>query len=484
MHDVVVLGGGPAGVVAALRARELGASVALVERNRFGGTCTNDGCVPTRVLAKAARLVRDAHQFAEYGLTECTVPVADFARLMEKVRQVVEDIHSKKRLEDHFDRAGIQIYTETGDAYFTDPYTIETVNGLTVQGRRFIVCVGGHARELPFPGAEHAMLHHDVWQLTKQPQSVVIVGGGATGCQLASVFEEFGSEVTLVDIAPRILMTEDESISEYMQRQFTRQGVDVKVNTEGIKRIENGGGRYRFIYGMAGEEYAIETDAVILSVGWPGNLSGLGLEKAGVETIGSYIKTDDYLQTSADHIYAAGDITGRMMLVQSASEQARSAVENALLNAHELARHTLVPHGGFTDPEYGGVGMTEAAAREDHDIVVATVPYSDLDRAVIDGREVGFCKLIVDARTHHVLGAHVVGEQAVEIVSMVSAGMAADMTIEQLADLQLAYPTFAAVVGLAAREITREIGLTPVAPVWRAIMSERAAEWERSTQLT
>ncbi|MBA2253563.1 MAG: NAD(P)/FAD-dependent oxidoreductase [Chloroflexi bacterium] len=169
-----------------------------------------------------------------------------------------------------------------------------------------------------------------------------------------------------------------------------------------------------------------------------------------------------------------------MMLVQSATFEARIAAENAVGGGMLNAAHGIVPHGGFTDPEYGSVGLTEAAAREHADVVVAQVPYRDLDRAVIDGRTEGFCKLIVSRQTRHVLGAHVVGEQAVEVVQLVAAGMAAGARAEQLAQLELAYPTFTAIVGLAARQLVRELGVVPLAPAWRALAHPRAAEWEQS----
>ncbi|NJL95680.1 MAG: FAD-dependent oxidoreductase [Anaerolineae bacterium] len=195
---------------------------------------------------------------------------------------------------------------------------------------------------------------------------------------------------------------------------------------------------------------------------------------------GGFVQVDDYLRTSAQHIYAAGDITGRSMLVQSANHQARIAVENALLPYTQAAQEQLVPHGGFTDPEYGGVGLTEAKARLHHDVITATVPYADLDRAVIDDRRVGFCKLVVDRRTQAVLGAHVVGEQAVEIVSTVSAGMAGGLRIGQLANLELAYPTFVAIIGLAARQVARQLGAVAITPEWRELTELRASEWERA----
>jgi dihydrolipoamide dehydrogenase len=173
-----------------------------------------------------------------------------------------------------------------------------------------------------------------------------------------------------------------------------------------------------------------------------------------------------------------------MMLVQSAAHEARIAAENAVLGSQQDYRHYIVPHGGFTDPEYGSVGMTEKEARADEEIVVAVVPYADLDRAVIDSRTEGFCKLIVSRRTHRLLGAHVVGEQALEVVQVVAAGMAAGMDVRQLASLELAYPTFTSIVGLAARQLVRELALTPLARQWSTLRATgvRAAEWERRTE--
>jgi dihydrolipoamide dehydrogenase len=194
-----------------------------------------------------------------------------------------------------------------------------------------------------------------------------------------------------------------------------------------------------------------------------------------------YVIVDDYLQTSAPHIFAAGDINGRMMLVQSASYEARIAAENAVLGIGQPNRHQIVPHGGFTDPEYASVGLTEEQARaHGAGYLVAVVPYADLDRAVIDGRTEGFCKLIVSPETHRILGAHIVGEQALEAIQLIAAGMAAGIWVEQLAELELAYPTYTAIVGLAARRLVRDLGVMPLAPQWRSVGQGHAAEWERS----
>ena len=342
------------------------------------------------------------------------------------------------------------------------------------------MCVGGHARRLPFPGAEHALTHSDVWSLKTLPKSIVIVGGAATGSQLASIFAAFGSQVTLLDLAPRLMPMEDERVSQTMRAAFEQRGVRVITGIGGIDRIEQADRSFTLHYKHRDRLETLEAEAIVLAVGWPGNIESLNLAAANVKTERGYIVVDDYLRTSAPHIFAAGDVTGRMMLVQSASYDARVAAENAVLGAGQPYKRQIVPHGGFTDPEYGSVGLTEAQARAQEECVVAVVPYTDLDRAVIDDRTQGFGKLIVSQETHRILGAHVVGEQALEIVHVVAAAMSADMWIEQLAELEIAYPTYTAVIGLAARHIVRELGVMPLAPQWRAIGQPNIAEWERS----
>lgn len=478
MVKVVVVGGGPAGVTAAIRSSELGAEVTLIERARMGGTCTNDGCVPTRVLAKAARLLRDFEQFDEYGLV-AERPEFDFGRLMTRTQQVVYSIHEKKQMVNHLRQAHVDVFPEIGEAHFVDPFTLEVSDGRRFQGERIILAAGGRARRLDFPGAELALTHNDVWSLRKLPQSLVVVGGAATGCQLASIFAAFGVQVTILERGPRLIGVEEVEISEVVQENFIARGIHIVQSIDTVDRIEKTPAGIRVIYRKEGEERMVDADAAILSAGWVGNLSNLNLPAAGVETVGPYVKVDDFQRTNIAHIFAAGDITGRMMLVQSAGYEAMTAAENAVLGVGARLQHQIVPHGGFTDPEYGSVGMTEAAAaKAGLDVTVAVTPYGDMDRAVIDGHPIGLCKLIVSTQTHRILGAHVVGEQALEVVQAAAAGMAADMWVEQLAELQIAYPTFTAILGLAARQVVRKLGVQPLAPVWRSLDNLPGAEWE------
>jgi dihydrolipoamide dehydrogenase len=468
-HDLIVIGGGPAGVTAALRARELGARVALVERGRMGGICTNDGCAPTRVLAKAARLARDAEQFADYGFSG-EAPALDLAQLLARTQQVVYRLQEKKQLLDHLAQAGVTVRADGGPARFEDAHTLALLNGEHLQAEKFVLCVGGRARRLNFPGSEHALTHSDVWTLARLPRSLAVVGAAATGCQLASIFSAFGSRVHLLEVAPRIVPGEDESVSQSLMEGFRARGIEVITGLGGVEGIEKRGDTLDLHSSVGGEARILNVEAVVLAVGWVGNVEGLNLDAAGVRAERGYVVVDDTLRTSAPHIFAAGDITGRMMLVQSAGHDARVAVENAVLGAGRSYQHHIVPHGGFTDPEYGSVGLTETQARAvEPDCVTATVPYADLDRAVIDGRTEGFCKMIASRATRQVLGAHVVGEQAVEVVQIAAAGMAGEMRVEQLAELELAYPTFTAVIGLAARQIVRALGLTPLAQEWRTL---------------
>lgn len=478
--NIIVIGGGPAGVTAALRASELGAKVTLLERGRMGGTCTNDGCVPTRVLAKAARLMRDAQQFDEYGLVGQS-PELDFSRLISRTQQVVYQMHEKKQFLDHLKSAGVTVLTETGAVRFVDSHTVELANGQQLKAEKFILCAGGRSRRLDFPGAEFALTHQDVWMLPRLPRSLVIAGAAATGCQLASIFETFGSQVTLLERAPRLLAAEDEAVSKAIQAAFEENGVQVITEITGVERVEKDARGLTLYYSRGGEVRPIQTEAVILSAGWVGNLDPLNLAAAQVETQGNFVKVDDFLRTTAPHIFAAGDITGRMMLVQSAGYEAQVAAENAVLGVGRHYEHKIVPHGGFTDPEYASVGLTETKAQAGFDYAAAVVSYTDLDRAVIDGHPTGFCKLIVSKDNHRILGAHVVGEQALEVVEVAAAAMAADMWVEQLAELEIAYPTFTAILGLAARKLVYDLGVQPVGHVWKALGKSRFAEWERGS---
>jgi pyruvate/2-oxoglutarate dehydrogenase complex dihydrolipoamide dehydrogenase (E3) component len=425
------------------------------------------------VLAHAARLVRDSGQFADYGLVGGQ-PEVDFPKALERARTLVEEVHEKKRLMERLEEAGVLVFEGIGAARFAGEHSLALGDGRRLEAEKFVLCAGGRACRLDLPGGELALTHSDVWTMGELPRSVAVIGAAATGCQLASVFAAFGSRVSLLEVAPRILAGEDEAVSAGVAEAFERRRIELVSGMGGIMRIEEIPYGRRLVHSRGGERRALGVETVVFAVGCPGNADDLNLAAVGVEIGGRICAGGRY---SEDHL-AAGDFTGRMMLVQSATPEAEIAAENAVLGGRRALRHAVVPHGGFADPEYGSVGPTEVEARREQDGTVAVVPYADLDRGSIDGHRVGSCKLIVSRATQCVLGAHIVGEQAVEVVQIAATAMRAAMRVEKLADLELAYPTFTAVVGLAARRISRTLGLVPLASTEGGGSERlRAAEW-------
>lgn len=450
-YDVAVIGAGPAGTAAALRARELGASVVVLEARHLGGTCVNTGCVPTRALARAARLIRDARTAAEHGVDVTDVRI-DWPNVVARVHGRVDEVRALKREAQRFADTGIDL-VEEGRARFEDPHTLVLDSGRRLRADAILVCVGGRSRRLPIPGAELATMPEEVLHLDALPARVAVIGGGNTGAQLVTVLNAFGAAVTLLDIAPRILMPSDAAISEEVTAAFRRVGVTVATGISAIDSLaRTSDGAIELRWSDQGRAVSGNFDAVVMAAGWPADLDDLGLEHAGLRIERSAIPVDEYFRSAVPHIYAVGDANGRDMLVQAAQSEGEAAAENAVVGANRRTSHLLLPAGGFTDPDYAGVGMTEEQARaRDARCIVATVRYDELDRAVIDGREVGFLKLIVDARRSLILGAHAVGENAVEVIQSVTTAMAAGTDVATLATVRFAYPTYTAIVGLAAR---------------------------------
>ena len=457
---LMVVGGGPAGMTAALQARELQAEVTLLESKRVGGTNLNEGPAPVRTLARAARLARDAASWETFGLQGAR-PHIDLAAVLANANRVAHYAYEKKHLAEYIRSTGVELIEGVGPAHFLDQHTVGEASGRSWQADKIIIAAGGHGRILPIPGAELALTYSDIWTLEQLPASVAIVGGAATGCQLASILEDFGCQVYLLEFAPRLLPREDEDISVALADAFGKQRMTV-ITGAGTEHLEKTGGGIRLHYSKQGRPDSLTVDAVFFATGWPGNVDTLNLAAAGVVTERSYIPVNDYLQSNVPHIFAAGDINGQSMLVQSARYEGRLAAENAVLGPYHRFTHEIVPGGSFTDPEYASVGLTEAEARQQYDCAVAVAHYDDLVRPVVDNHPEGFCKLIVERRHRYILGAHVIGEYSVEIIQMVAACMAGGMRVDEVAQLQLAYPTFTEAVGMAAQKLVRELGLAPL----------------------
>ena len=459
MFDVVVIGAGPAGVVAALRAGDLGAKTALVTRDQFGGMAANDGPVPVRTLAHAARLIRDVRQLDRYGIS-IGEPSLDYSKLLQRVQDVTCDVRAHSSLRQQINSAKVQVFENSGVVRFTDAQTIEGTNGLRIQSRSVVVCTGGVSRELKVPGGELTATHSDAWQLKSIPSSMIVIGGGATGAQVASIFNAFGCKVQLFHAGPRIVPTEDDDVSRAVAQGFRESGIDVREDFGVIESFEKTDVGIRMIFRKDDRVENAEATLAVRSIGWVANTNGLDLANAGVETDGrGFIQVDEFLRTSNPNVLAAGDVTGRLLLVPQAIHDGFIAGTNAVKGATTPLPAQVAPIGSFTDPEYAQVGLTESKARESHDVAVAKINFDSTTRTIIDGRIYGFCKLIVDRTTRKILGCHVVGERAVEISQLAAVAMAAGMRVDDLAAVPLSYPTYAGALGRVAASATRQLNV-------------------------
>jgi pyruvate/2-oxoglutarate dehydrogenase complex dihydrolipoamide dehydrogenase (E3) component len=459
MIDVVVIGGGPAGMTAALRAGDLRAKTVLVTRDEFGGMAANDGPVPVRTLAHAARLLRNARDLARYGIT-VSEPILDYARLLGRVREVVADVRAHSTFSAQLRDVGVVVNEQCGATQFTDAHTLETESGLQLRAEKFIICTGGMSRQLSLPGAELTVTHSDAWGLKAVPPSLLVIGGGATGAQVASVFNAFGSRTTLFHAGPRIVPTEDKEVSAALAAAFRNSGIDVRENFGVIESFEKTADGVRMWFAKDGRREHAQATLVVVAIGWTANTAALRLDRAGVETEArNFVRVDEFLRTSAPHVFAAGDVTGRMMLVPQAIQQGFVAATNAVQGATMTLLEGAAPIGSFTDPEYAQVGLTEDQARAAADVVVAKVCFDSTTRTIIDGRTSGFCKLIVDQGTRQILGCHVVGERAVELTQVAAVAMAGRMRVDDLAQVPLSFPTYAGVLARVAAQAAHRLNL-------------------------
>jgi len=417
----------------------------------------NDGPIPVRTLAHAARLLRDARQLERYGIAGGALAL-DYPRLLGRVREVVAEARSRAAYREQLDAAGAIVHERAGAARFVDPHTIETGSGLELRADKIVICTGGKSRRLTVPGAELTATHSDAWSLGSVPASMLVIGGGATGAQVASVFSGFGTKVQLFQSGPRIVPTEDEDVSTAVAAGFRAAGIIVREGFGEIESFEAVQGGVRMTFVKDGRRESAEAELAVVAVGWTAETEELNLGAAGVETTSrGFIEVDSHLQTSASHIFAAGDVTGRLMLAPQALQDGFAAATNAVLGPTLTLGAQPAPIGSFTDPEYAQVGLTEAKARADYDVAVSVARFDSAMRTIIDGRTTGFCKLIVERGSGKILGCHVVGERAVDIAQLAAVAMSARTSVDVLARIPLSFPTHAGILGRAAASAAREL---------------------------
>ncbi|MFQ5596170.1 MAG: dihydrolipoyl dehydrogenase family protein [Anaerolineae bacterium] len=434
-YDLVIVGGGSAGLTAAGFAVQLGANVALVEKHRIGGDCTWTGCVPSKTLLKAAKVAYEMRTADRHGLTP-SEPVVDLWRIMDHVRDVISGVYQQESPE-ALREAGIDVYLDT--ARFLDPHTL-VVGDTTLTARRVLLATGAHPFVPPIAGLDGVdyLTYESVWDLEVLPEHLIVVGAGPIGCEMAQAFRRLGARVTLVEALRRVLPLEDPQASRVLAEVFEAEGIVLRLNAMAERAWQDSDG----IHLVAGGEELVG-DALLVAIGRRPNVDGLDLERAGVAYTANGIQVDDYLRTTQRHIYAAGDCTGGFQFTHYAGWQAFMAARNALLPGSSTGVTDRVPWATFTDPEVAHVGLNEAQARERFGdaVMICEWPMAQVDRAVAEGDTAGFIKL-VHKPDGTLLGATIVAGRAGEMIHEWVVALERGLKVGDMAGIIHVYPTY------------------------------------------
>lgn len=451
-YDVAVLGGGPGGYVAAIRASQLGLKTAVIEKEKLGGTCLHKGCIPTKSLLRQAEVFALVKRAAEFSVT-VGEPQFDLEAAQKRARSVVDNLH--KGIQALFKKH--KIATVPGAGAFASPVElmVQAPEGpRMLAARHFIIATGSHIRDLPGLAADGStILNSDhVLSLTQVPASLLVVGAGPVGLEFASLFHSLGSQVTVVEIMPQILPLEDAEIAKEAGRIFRRQGMTILTGST-VAAVEPGENQVRCRIKSEKGEQEVAVSKVLVAVGRAPASAGIALDKAGVATERGFVTVDDRLRSTAQHIYAVGDVTGRLPLAHVASAQGIFAAEDIAGLSPALIDYNAAPRVTYSHPEVAAVGLTEAQAQQTgRPISVGRFPFRALGRAQLHGDHLGLAKIVADKATGEILGAHLVGPLASELVAEVATTMTLEGTAETLALGIHPHPGFSEVLAEAARD--------------------------------
>ena len=457
--DVAVLGGGPAGYTAAIRAAQLGATVACIEKeSALGGTCVRVGCIPTKAWVQTAHALHAAREVNPKLGAIVGEPTLDFAQANEWKTAVVTQMTGGVAA--LFKANGVTWVQGTGR--FTDASTIAVEGQESVTFKSAIVATGSYPIRPPIPGLDSPRCVDSTGLLsqTEVPGRLVVLGGGIIGCEFASIFERFGSEVTIVEMLDSLIPQEDAEAAKELQRAFSRRGITLHLGKQCTQVDDTGSG----LVVHYGEGETVECDLMLVSVGRAPLVDGLGLDAAGIgfDARGG-IETDGFRRTSVPHIYAAGDVAGFWQLAHTAYREGELAAENATGHEVELG-DPAVPRPIYTDPEIAGVGLTEAEAREKHGdaVAVGKFPWVANARAVMSGEAAGWVKTIHETTYGELLGVVMVGPHSTDLINAAVVALDAESTIETVADGIAAHPTFGEGLKIAGQvALGRAIDLPP-----------------------
>jgi pyruvate/2-oxoglutarate dehydrogenase complex dihydrolipoamide dehydrogenase (E3) component len=444
-YDVAVVGAGSAGLVAALTANRRGARVAMIEKNKIGGECTHSGCVPSKTLIHVAKTFQAAKDGPSLGLPEVQgLDTFDFGQVMEHVDSVVQGIYAHEQPQ-VFRDAGIDVFLDGSGAQFLNDREIR-VGDEVIEAEHTVICTGSSPRVLPTlgPGQPEILTNETFWELREQPNALMFLGGGVIAAELGQVMARFGTEVMIVDRNPRILKVLDPEVQDVVIEVLEQDGVHIINNANCASCGVGARGVNTVTVDQHGETRTLETRGVLFaSMGRVPNVQGLQLENAGVEYDERHgIHTNDYLQTTAPHIYACGDVATRAKFTHTASYQAEICVDNILEGNHRANDLSVLPWAIYMEPEVAHVGMSEAQAREKHgNVQTFRTPCGSVDRFITESATRGFLKVVMDEEDN-ILGADAVGAHAGEWVQFITLAMRHDLPITAFAETIFAYPTF------------------------------------------
>lgn len=450
MFDVAIIGGGPGGYVAAERAGAAGLSVVLFERKSLGGVCLNEGCIPTKTLLYSAKVYNYAVNGDHYGVyTE--KPSFKYEEFVERKNKVVKKLVGGIKAA----MKGFKVEVVAAEAMIkgrsAEGIEIEA-DGKSFTARNLLICTGSEAVVPPFPGLKESdaiVTNREILALTEQPKEIVVIGGGVIGMEFAAFYNTLGTKVTVVEMLPKILGPLDDEISTMLQGIYAKRGIEfcLKCKVTGIE------GNTVVYEDPEGKVQRVSGDKILMSVGRRANISGFGLENLGVDMLLNRggkpcgIKVDDKMRTNIPGVYAAGDVTGFSMLAHTASREGEVAINN-ILGKEDHMRYNAIPGVVYTNPEVAGVGLTEAEAKDkgiDYKVVKLPMQYSG--RFVAENeRGDGICKLIVGAKYHEVLGAHMLGNPCSEIIQSMCIAIEQEMTVEQLKEVVFPHPTVGEII--------------------------------------
>ena len=439
-YDIGIIGGGAAGLTVASGAAQLGAKSLLIEReSALGGDCLHYGCVPSKTLIKSAHVYHAMKKAPAYGLPAVDVPPVDFSKVADRIRSVVAKIQKHDSVE-RFCGLGAQV--EFGDARFTDDHTVD-LDGRPFNAKTWVIATGSSPVVPPIPGLRETeyLTNREIFYMDRLPPSMIILGGGPIGIEMAQAFARLGSEVTVVDMASQILGKEDKDMADAVQAVLESEGVIFHLNATVVRVREQGERKVVVIKAAQGPEKEVSAEAILVAIGRTANVDGLGLEAIGVDASRGGITVDNRLRTSRKHIYAAGDINGGYQFTHAAGYEGGIVIANAVFRLPRKADYTYLPWCTFTDPELASIGMNEKAAQaRGIDYAVWAEAFEDNDRGLAEGERTGQIKMLLDEKEKPI-GVQILGPHAGDLVSEWVAVLNGKMKLSTLASAVHPYPT-------------------------------------------